>query len=286
MITDGASFVALDLEFVGRRERLPLQLGVVVVEDGEISVRRSFWFKVVGHPWWSVPWGHRSELVKRGPRLTREIYESSPYLADAWATVTGLIADRPVFAHGAGLDMRFLRAGFDAHGLPWPTLRYCCTLSIARSVWPAGAGHCPQCHTLVELARRLFPAAGLFGGYRTVSSGHDPVEDAEAAARVVLAALDATGTSTVAELLAATGRRMWTMDPERCQTSKGWTYRVPAPPSPGRGISDRVALRAAFLEIRREWRADPAILDTLRYPKATDPLPPPSSPPRRRRGRW
>lgn len=129
-----SSFVAIDLEFTSRDQRLPLQLGLVEVDRGTVSARHTSWFRVVGHPWPWVTGVHCAGEGKRGQPLTKELYERAPLLVDAWPSVAALIAERPVFAHGAGLDIARLRAGFDAHGLPWPFL-----ISIAETC-PAGAG--------------------------------------------------------------------------------------------------------------------------------------------------
>lgn len=283
-------FVAADIEYSGR-ERLPLHLGLVEVARGEIAARHRLWLRVVGHPLRWLTW--RAQIddgLNRAPVLTAEIYEQAPYIVDAWPRIAAVIGDRPLVFHNAGLDVRALRAGFDAHGAPWPELRYGCTLSLARRVWPELAYRHPlsrgrgpaQGYRIAELADALFPAAQLFTG-TYLPCGHDPVEDAEAAAHVALAAARRTDTATLAELSTATGWSLRTLEPDRCQTAAGWVERHTHLPSFPLGmLFDRAAERGAFLEIRQQWRGDPEIFNTGTYPTAADPLPPDYAGPRTR----
>ncbi|MCE7011738.1 hypothetical protein LWC34_54335 [Kibdelosporangium philippinense] len=268
-------YVALDVERVGGRSRRPLQLGLVEVVDGHVTRSLMRWVRTPGHPWDCVTTTSRG-MLKRGEQLTREAYETAPFLPDAWPEIAAFTDGRPVVAHQASGDVAALRLAFDDLGLPWPRLTFACSLQLARAVWPAGP---LRSHQLPDLAAHLFPEAGLFTGYRPATVGHDPVEDAEAVARVVLAAQQTTGTGTLAELLASTGRRLWTVEPDRCETSKGWVDRVVTTPSPPDGLSWRPAdLRAAYLELCEHWRGDPAAI--AQVPLVGDPLPEPT--PRRR----
>ncbi|MBW0101051.1 hypothetical protein [Pseudonocardia sp. KRD291] len=272
-IDDMMDFVAADLEYSGQR-MLPLQLGLVEVRAGVVSARHMLWFRVVGHPWPWVGISHQSTGLKRGPALDQEAYEGAPFLVDAWPSVDELVAGRLLVLHSAGLDMARLRAGFDAHGTSWPRLRYACTLQLARRVWPRSTTsrsypwQAGGEHALLHLASRRFPEAGLFDGGRLLGGGHDPVEDAEAVAHVVLTAAQQVGAADLAELATRTGWQERTVEPDRYQTTKGgWIDRVPAPQGPPRGLAfHRAALQAAYEEIRREWRADQRILDEHRYP--------------------
>ncbi|MFC4590157.1 sensor histidine kinase [Sphaerisporangium corydalis] len=85
-------------------------------------------------------------------------------------------------------------------------------------------------YRLHHLAPQLFPQAGLYQqDYAAGSQSYlhaDPVEDAEAAAHLILAAQQATGAHTLAELLAATGTALRLMEQDRCQRSeRAWVLR-------------------------------------------------------------
>jgi DNA polymerase-3 subunit epsilon len=277
--------VTLDVEYVGSRSRRPLQLGLVEVVDGELARRHMRWVRTPGHPWHCVTTTSRG-MSKRGAQLTRATYEAAPLLPDAWPELAELIAERPVVVHNAGGDIAAVRGAFDDLGLPWPRLTFVCSLQLARAVWPAGRGEQLRSHQLLDLAAHLFPGVGLFSGHRSASSGHDPVEDAEAVAWLMHAAQQVTESRTLTELLAATGRRAQTLEPDRCESSRGWINRVPTLPSPADGLSWRPEeLRAAYLELRATWRGDAALIDAARWPNEGDPLLVPSHR-RRRGGRW
>ncbi|MFD2024071.1 hypothetical protein [Promicromonospora aerolata] len=269
------SFVAIDLEY-SDASRLPLRLGLVEVRERVVVARHGFWFRVVGRPWHFTGTGHHYDnMFLRGEQLTEDVYAGSPYIVDAWPAIDAIIAGRLVVAHGAGLDFARVRAGFDAHGAPWPALQYTCSLSIAKKVWKpwhrSGANH-----TLDELSTHVFPEKGLLETRYNVC--HDAVEDAEACAEVILAAMRETGTATLDELIAHTGTRTWRMEANQCQTSKGWVERGYSRARPVAnvpyGLNRHPGLQvAAYLEIRAQWRGDPGILDERRVPRPEDPWP-------------
>lgn len=96
---------------------------------------------------------------------------------------------------------------------------------------------------------RLFPDAGLLGGGR-FRFGHDPAEDAAAAARVLLAALREAGVSMPTEF-ARRDRLSAVEDGTGAVRDLEGLGRAVRPPSPPPGIIfDRAAQRAA-----RTWRS-------------------------------
>lgn len=101
-------------------------------------------------------------MLKRGEQLTREVYESSPFLPDVWPEIAAFVHGRPVVAHQAGGDVAALRLAFDDLGLPWPRLTFACSLQIARAVWLGGPHDSPlRSHRLPDLAAHLFPETRL-----------------------------------------------------------------------------------------------------------------------------
>ncbi|MET9246171.1 hypothetical protein [Nonomuraea sp. NPDC003709] len=124
-------------------------------------------------------------------------------------------------------------------------------------------------YRLLDLARVVFPEAGLFQSVGFPEYLHaDPVEDAEAAARVVLAAQRAMGTNTLAGLFGAAGLALWRCEPDRCQsTERAWTSRHPVRiPHPcaisyGQGPWSDARRRAVCQDIRANLRGNPLLLE-------------------------
>lgn len=214
--------MALDAQCANRRLS-PLYLGWVAVRNGRIVDRRSWLVRTPGRPYrtWEQP---REEI-------TRERYDQAPLFVEAWPDMADFIAGRPVVAHGAGHDVGALRRGCDDVGAPWPSLTYACSLQLARRVWPAkhATEHGVHSYTSVGLAYVLFPEAGLNcdeHGIQLLTHHADPLEDAEASARIVLAAQHATGCSSLTEVLTVTGTPLLTVEPDRYQRNpRSWIPR-------------------------------------------------------------
>ncbi|SDR90224.1 hypothetical protein SAMN04489717_0963 [Actinopolymorpha singaporensis] len=191
----------------------------------------------------------------------------------SWPSIAAVIAGRPVFIYNAGTDMTYLRAAFDAHGAPWPRLDYACAYNVAQTVRGPGKPGYLGGYRLHYVYERVVPDRSPAFEASWGQIGHDPVEDAEATARIVLAASERVGANSVAELLDEAYCPLLRMEPDSCETATtGTRTRRPRPPLPPAKIWERnCATRRAYLEIRRYWRGDPAVLDAHNYPKLGTP---------------
>ena len=101
---------------------------------------------------------------------------AEPSFAEQWAEIAAKLT-RAMFlaAHNASFDRGVLAACCGAAGVPPPTLGFHCTVQLARRVWrPRG------------LERANLPAVCEYLGIAL--NHHDPASDAEACARIVIAA--------------------------------------------------------------------------------------------------
>ena len=275
------SWIAFDIECVNTTLS-PLYAGFVEVIGGQVGRRRYWIVRTPGEPYNGMRLGN--PMFDRGETITREQYESAPLFVDVWPEIGDFIGGRPLVAHGAARDIGSIRRGFNDVGLPWPRLEFACSLGVARRAWPKRlvAEHGIRAFRTIDLAGYLFPEAGLFEGDYFEKIGHDPVEDAEASARVVLAAQRRTGTSTLRAVLETTGSPMLQVEANRYQKAdRSWISRNPIDlPRPRTGLAYRPErLRAAFLDIRACWRGDIELIEG--FPHPGDPLP--NGPRRRRR---
>jgi DNA polymerase-3 subunit epsilon len=157
-------FVAIDFETADNGPDSACAVGLVRVEGLQVV--------------------HREKVLIRPPRphilfsylhgITWPMVADAPTFADVWPQLVPLL-DGAAFlaAHNAPFDRRVLAACCAAAGLPVPDLPFRCTVQIARSRW----GLTPN--DLPAVCRRL--GIGLIH--------HDPASDAEACARIVIAAV-------------------------------------------------------------------------------------------------
>jgi DNA polymerase-3 subunit epsilon len=126
---------------------------------------------------------HRETLLIQPPRprflfthihgITWEMVKGAARFAEAWQRLVPLLDGASVLvAHNAPFDRRVLAACCSAGGLRVPDLPFLCTVQLARRRW----GQKPN--DLPSVCRRL----GIELNH------HDPGSDAEACARIVIAA--------------------------------------------------------------------------------------------------
>jgi DNA polymerase-3 subunit epsilon len=158
-----AAFVAIDFETADNFPDSACAVGLVRVEG----------LKVV-----------RKEVVLiRPPRqriifsyihgITWEMVADAPAFAEAWSSLAPVLEGASFLAaHNASFDRRVLAVCCEAAGLSAPPLPFTCTMQLARRKWGIHPTKLP------DVCRRL--GIGLVH--------HDPGSDAEACARIVIAA--------------------------------------------------------------------------------------------------
>jgi DNA polymerase-3 subunit epsilon len=167
-------FVAIDFETANESPSSACQLGAVVVRGGVVTDR---------HCWWIRPRPARfnsHNIAIHG--ITPRRVQQEPEFDRHWDSIHQVIDGQVLVAHNAGFDIGVLRACLLHHGLAIPNLQYTCTRAVARQAWPNRSGY-----GLRAIADRL----GV--SFRH----HDGLEDAEACAKILLAAADRCGQLTV-----------------------------------------------------------------------------------------
>lgn len=157
-------YTAIDFETANSYRGSPCAVGLVRVRDG-VVVDENRWlirppaavdyfdgFNVMIH-------GITADLVKDAPRWNRVLPE-----------ILGYIGDDIVVAHNAGFDIGVMRSACDVDGIPWPTVRFVCTLVMSR-------------RALVLPSYRLPFVADALGVQ--LDNHHDPLADAKAVVGIV-----------------------------------------------------------------------------------------------------
>jgi DNA polymerase-3 subunit epsilon len=157
------SFIALDFENANNDRASVCAIGIVRVDDGAITARR----KVLVRP----PTSDFRHTRIHGIRAVD--VAAAPDFVSAWAGVSPLLEGvGMIAAHAAHFERSVLTECSRRWGMRVAPARYECTMVLARRVW----GLRPT--KLTDVARHL--------GIALVH--HDPLSDAEACARIVLAA--------------------------------------------------------------------------------------------------
>lgn len=158
------AFVAIDFETADHGADSACAVGVVRVEGLKV-VRREV--ALIRPP-------RRRVMFTHVHGLTWEKVKDAPPFADVWPQLAPLLDGADILAaHNAGFDSRVLAACCTAAGLAVPPQPFLCTVRLARRTW----GLKPN--DLASVCRRL--GIGLIH--------HDAGSDAEACARIVIAAV-------------------------------------------------------------------------------------------------
>lgn len=159
---DGA-FVAIDFETADYGPDSACAVGLVRVE-GLTVVRRETVLIRPPRPRFAFTHIHG---------ITWEMVAAAPTFAEAWPQLAPILDGAAVLAaHNASFDRRVLAACCAAARLPFPVLPFLCTVRLSRKTWRLHP------NDLASVCRRL--DIGL--------KHHDAGSDAEACARIVIAA--------------------------------------------------------------------------------------------------
>ena len=166
--TDDEPFVALDFETANPDRTSACALALVRVEGGRVVASER---TLIRPPTldFTFTWLHG---------IDADAVRAAPDFAQAWTRLAPLLPGaRFLAAHNAPFDRSVLLACCAHHGLAPPTLPFVCTVALARRAF----GIYPT--ALPDVCREL----------RIPLDHHEPLSDATACARIVIAATRHTG---------------------------------------------------------------------------------------------
>ena len=157
------SFAAIDFETANYQRNSACAVGIAIVRAGQIAALESH---LLRPPTSNFYFTHIHGL-------TWEDVHDAPTFAEVWTGLSAILADIDFFAaHNAAFDRSVLDASCRSYGLSAPPQPFVCTVDLARAVWNIRPTKLP------DVCRRL----------RIQLDHHDAASDAEACARIVLAA--------------------------------------------------------------------------------------------------
>ena len=161
----GGRFVAIDFETANHSRDSVCSIGIAVAERGRIVVLEQ---RLIRPPINDFFFTHIHGLTWNEVR-------NEPSFAEVWKALLPVVADADfIAAHNASFDQSVLRACCATYRIRLPKQPFVCTVKVARSVF----GIYPT--KLPDVCRHL----------RIPLSHHEAGSDAEACARIVLAAMD------------------------------------------------------------------------------------------------
>ena len=183
-------FVSIDFETANSSRDSACSIGVVTIEKGEIA---STYYTLIKPP---VLRFDSINVMIHG--ITKEDVKDAPTFDRVWNSLHPLLKDKIVIAHNASFDFSVLRKTLDTYNIPYPELEYHCSVIIAKKTWPDLPNHKLDC-----IARHL----GISFHH------HNAIEDAEAAAKLVIEAGSIHGAKTLPELNDKIGAKMGRLFP-------------------------------------------------------------------------
>ena len=108
-----------------------------------------------------------------------------PEFGELWSALEPLFAGSFAVAHNAGFDCSVLRASLIAAGLPFPVMRYLCSVRAAKKTWP-------------DLESFRLDAVAAHIGFHF--KHHNAMEDAVACGRILCEAMRVHGVPSIEAL--------------------------------------------------------------------------------------
>lgn len=178
------TWTAIDFETANQDRGSVCAVGLVRVSDGRVVDR----FGTLIRPPGPAAFFSRHNTAVHG--LTADDVRGAP----TWESVLERILDfsggGPLVAHNAAFDMGALRQASAHIGHDLPALEYACTLAMSRRTW--------------DLPDHRLPTVCAHIGH-DIAHHHRAEDDAEAAARIMIAAMERYGTTSLPEALRAAG---------------------------------------------------------------------------------
>ena len=164
----GACFVAVDFETANHERDSACAVALVKVENGRITERL---VRLIRPP-------QREFLFTHIHGITWRQVADQPTFGELWPSLAALLPGaRFLAAHNAPFDRGVLEACCRTYGFSPPPLPFLCTVQLARKIWNLRPTKLP--HVCRHLGIPL--------------RHHDAASDAEACARIVLAARETLG---------------------------------------------------------------------------------------------
>lgn len=121
-------FCAIDFETATHEKNSACEMGICVVENGEVVKTQTWLIKPPSFPWFS-----RHNIAVHG--IYPEDVKDSPTFDEIWHEAQDLMYGNLMIAHNAAFDAGVLRGCLDYFGFFKPKIHYLCSVQISRKSW-------------------------------------------------------------------------------------------------------------------------------------------------------
>lgn len=121
-------FCAIDFETATYERNSACELGICLVENGEIVQTKTWLIKPPSFPYFNP---HNINVHGIYPKDV----ENAPTFDEIWYEAEEMMYGNLMIAHNAGFDASVLRACLDYYGIFKPNLKYLCSMQIAKKSW-------------------------------------------------------------------------------------------------------------------------------------------------------
>lgn len=192
------NFTAIDFETANNHAASACSVGLVKVIDGRVVDKQSW---LIRPP---LGFDHMLEWNTRIHGITAADIADAPIWADQVDALLEFVDGDVLAAHNAGFDMGVLRAANQASLLETPSLRYACSLRVARRTY--------------HLDSYRLPIAAMAAGFEDFPH-HDALADAEACAAIMVHAAKRHDAADLDELARITGTTIGLIGPAADETA-------------------------------------------------------------------
>ncbi len=179
------NFVAIDFETANEKRNSACSLGIAVVKNN----------KIVEEKYWLIkPYEMRFEPMNIWIHgITENDVINEPQMDALWCEIKPYLENSFVVAHNASFDLSVLRNTLDSYGIPYPELKYSCTVIMSQLFYTGLPNH------------KLNTVANHLG---ISFKHHNALEDAVVAARILIDILDELKINTIEELSSRMGLKI------------------------------------------------------------------------------
>ena len=122
------NFIALDFETATGERNSACELGICIVENGNITETKSWLIKPPSYPYFN-PYN----VAVHG--ISPEDVKDAPTFAEVWEEVQEILYGNLMIAHNASFDAGVLRSCLEHNGFYKPKMNYLCSISLAKKSW-------------------------------------------------------------------------------------------------------------------------------------------------------
>ena len=191
------NFTAIDFETANGFRGSACAIGAVKIRDGAVADTH---YTLLQPPAGFDRFDPRNVAIHG---ITPDDVTTAPAFAEHFDNFYSFVGHDVVVAHNAGFDIGVIESGLEVSNHPIPRMEYACTLTLSRKNY--------------RLASHALPSAAAEAGY-TVRDHHNALEDAKAAAAIVVDVADRLAAASFDDLLEASGMQRRVLQPRELGT--------------------------------------------------------------------